>query len=346
MTRFATDRARFSITLGSLLTCALIFGTGFLLRSSVKSRDEEERRERQSKTMMLTNLAEKVDTLKDSIDMIASSKLGTSNRAYATDLLPSVAIAAQDMDWCGLLISGKGKKDTLGTHHLTRTGPLKPVRYGSGRSVDGNARWFSQDGQDTLLWEDHFQYLGRRGAYLDVATNDPVTISNTYFYDKCLGWKGICVEANKRYFEGIKQHRGCHLVPTCVSDKREKVVFRLDRMKSGIEATNKNNLGSEEGATTLECITLAEVMNNTHVMVIDYLSLDVEGHELRILKGLDWRKTKINVMTVETKSGSPVDMYLKSIGYREYMAGKKSPSWHSNSDKIYFAPDVVIGKPT
>ena len=34
------------------------------------------------------------------------------------------------------------------------------------------------------------------GTYVDLAANDAIFRSSTYFLDACLGWKGVCVEAN------------------------------------------------------------------------------------------------------------------------------------------------------
>ncbi|KAB7887412.1 hypothetical protein GBG19_10665 [Poseidonibacter ostreae] len=38
--------------------------------------------------------------------------------------------------------------------------------------------------------------------------------------------------------------------------------------------------------------------------LIDYLSLDVEGHELNVLKGIDFNNVRINVLTIENNPPS------------------------------------------
>ena len=40
-------------------------------------------------------------------------------------------------------------------------------------------------------------------------------------------------------------------------------------------------------------------MLNKGIDHIDYLSLDVEGHELNVIKGIDFNQVKINVLTIE-----------------------------------------------
>lgn len=45
--------------------------------------------------------------------------------------------------------------------------------------------------------------------------------------DRCLGWKGVCVEANPKYFDKLSKLRSCNLVKTCISDSNAEVTFRL-----------------------------------------------------------------------------------------------------------------------
>ena len=49
----------------------------------------------------------------------------------------------------------------------------------------------------------------------------------------------------------------------------------------------------------MKCLTLGSVLSNASISHVDYLSLDVEGHELSALRGVDWTRTTFDVMTVE-----------------------------------------------
>ena len=70
------------------------------------------------------------------------------------------------------------------------------VLRGSGRPG------FSQAWQDWLLYRNFF--AGQRtGLYVDIGTNDAVKISNTVFFDVCLGWTGVCYEPQKAYHRAI-----------------------------------------------------------------------------------------------------------------------------------------------
>lgn len=120
------------------------------------------------------------------------------------------------------------------------------------------------------------------------ATNNAVDMSNTFFMDRCLGWRGICVEADPMYHLLIREQRTCALVPTCVSDRIHDVQFISALGLGGISSTNKNFKDfvkdgslSQKAKYNLTCTTVGILTKAAKVDHIDYLSLDVEGHELR-----------------------------------------------------------------
>lgn len=209
---------------------------------------------------------------------------------------------------------------------------------------------FSQYQQDYYLFVNHFSKLKRRGHYLDIATNDPIHISNSYFFDRCLKWDGICVEANPRYFEPIYTNRSCQLVPTCVSTEHgTQVTFVFDRGVGGIVGdTYKYSKRAEFESlreVNMTCTNVSRILSRFNVPVIDYLSLDVEGHELAVLQGIDWNRTIINVMTIEVTpvSVNRVSEFLQSKGYKQHSLnnGRKM----LGVDIVYLHQDVVFGQP-
>jgi len=106
--------------------------------------------------------------------------------------------------------------------------------------ADGKPMYFGSHNQDMYTYNHHFKNLNRPGVFLDIAANDPVSRSNTFFYEKCLGWKGLCIEANPRYHDLLHRMRTCAIVKTCVSDKVMNVTFVDDAGNGGILSTNKN----------------------------------------------------------------------------------------------------------
>ena len=63
--------------------------------------------------------------------------------------------------------------------------------------LNGRRNSEGQFQQDLFLFNNIFKYWpmqGKKGFYVDSGANDAVSISNSYFFDACLGWDGLCVE--------------------------------------------------------------------------------------------------------------------------------------------------------
>lgn len=216
---------------------------------------------------------------------------------------------------------------------------------------------FSQFKQDYYLFTRHFAELKRPGVYLDVAANDPVSISNTYFFDRCLRWSGVCVEANPSYFEKIHRLRSCHMVPTCVGRREgEMVEFALSGGSGGILGSSNKHMEKWMKADVhiptikARCTTIQKVLDRGNIRVVDFMSLDVEGHELNVLMGIDWTRTRINVMSIEVSGTTVQDIekWMDKIGYKRLIPQLDSSSMKSGrlgEDVIFLHPDVVFGSP-
>lgn len=231
------------------------------------------------------------------------------------------------------------------------------------KSISADPVMFSQYFQDYYLYTKHFRFLKRSGLYVDIATNDPIKYSNTYFLDRCLQWRGLCVEANDEYYEGIYSHRSCQLVPTCVGNIEGAVIkFSLREGFGGILGDTYKYLHSKYDKTLqkyssrikpLRCTTMKNVCKRHGITYIDYLSLDVEGHELAVLKGFDLERIFIAVITVELsrQTANEIDDYLKKNGYKRHfvtsnfsMKGRKIVGTLME-DAIYLHSSVHFGSP-
>lgn len=201
----------------------------------------------------------------------------------------------------------------------------------------------------------HWRYLRRRGLYVDIAANEPVRISNSYFFDACLGWHGVCVEANPRYFDILRRHRRCALVQRCVGDEISNVTFIDEGGLSGIEATNKNSLlwrknGVLDQRRRIEvnCVRTRDALGPLGVSRIDFLSLDVEGHELEVLQGLDWETTRISVLVVENVN-QELYAFMREKGYRVLPSARtrhgKVAGGELWSDLVFVHSSVTWGRP-
>ena len=177
-----------------------------------------------------------------------------------------------------------------------------------------------QFAQDTFLFFNLFKWWPMRrrlGYYVDSGANAPVEGSNTFFFDKCLGWKGLCVEPMPQFHEGLSSSRSCTLIKECISSKNE-MVFMSNR-----DVLSEVLTKQEPGSMEIQCSPLADMLSRAGLsdpLVIDLWSLDVEGFEMTVLRAIDFTKIHIKVILVESAwlSNRELDLFLTSQGFVKY----------------------------
>ena len=196
-------------------------------------------------------------------------------------------------------------------------------------------KFYSQCKQDSYLYENVFKEK-RNGVFVDIGANDGVTLSNTYFFEKQMGWTGICIEPIPEIFERLRSNRKCTCIQGCISEKSGTQSFLRVRsrsfnteMLSGlIEKYNPRHLqriqrevkrtGGTTEILTVPCYILTELLLEKNISHVDYLSLDTEGGELDILKSIDFSRIDIEVIDVENNYKSPdFQQFLESRGYKK-----------------------------
>lgn len=152
------------------------------------------------------------------------------------------------------------------------------------------------------------------GTYLDIGAGDPKGISNTWFLDKCLGWKGICADGNKLNAEKLTSGRSCHVIDKVISNKAGNVKFSNPGGFAGtvseVPDTNVEALTRTETGTDMQTITLASALDEVNWgrvapgqrTIIDFLSLDVEYHELEVLTAVPWERVDIRFASIENNN--------------------------------------------
>lgn len=162
------------------------------------------------------------------------------------------------------------------------------------------------------------------GYFVDLASNHYSDTSNTFVLDYYNSWNGVCVEPNPIYLVGLLSNRRCKVFTNPVSNKEgEPIKFRFDGGLGGIvgeEFDNKEDPKMDEfkGFTlqTLHTVTLNTILDFVNAPnVVEYLSLDVEGAEFKVLSGLNHTRYKFMVITIERPTRNAHKL-LTSNGYR------------------------------
>jgi len=183
---------------------------------------------------------------------------------------------------------------------------------------------YAQNREDALLSRAFGQQT--KGFYIDVGANHPIHDSVTkHFYEQ--GWHGINIEPGKPFGElAADRHRDINL-NVAVSNRIGKTTFYefastgLSTM-CGAEAQARIKEGRAPTQRDVESLTLAAICE-AHVQgEIDFISIDVEGHEREVIEGGDWRRWRPRVAVIESTrpnsteaSHEPWEPILLSAGY-------------------------------
>ncbi len=173
--------------------------------------------------------------------------------------------------------------------------------------------FFSQFGQDAYVFRDIFGYK-KDGIFVDVGANHPIHCSNTYLLE-LNGWTGLAIEPQKKLRDIWPQTRKTPCLNCVIGPENKEVSFveagDEEHGLSGIEGFNKVKNNSRKITVTQK--RLDSLLSENKIESIDYLSIDVEGYEMKVLESVDFSKTKIKLISLENDLGFT---FLPIIGKR------------------------------
>ncbi len=177
------------------------------------------------------------------------------------------------------------------------------------------------------------QYLNfEAGFFIECGANDGYTQSNTYFLEKKLNWRGILVEGIPELYRRCEIERpaaqvyNCALVADDYADSTATMHYaNLMSLVDGAMTTDAQKEHLVTGAATysveVPARTLTSILADIDELPpIDFFSLDVEGYELNVLKGLDFGHYRPTYILVEARQFQEVNDFL--VGARYTMLDK------------------------
>jgi FkbM family methyltransferase len=168
----------------------------------------------------------------------------------------------------------------------------------------------SQTGEDALLWD----LLGDRehGFFVEAGAYDGYTFSVSYLFE-CVGWTGVLVEPlADRAAECAERRPASHVVNAALSRHGSGATATFER-NAAVEWESRLAPGGSGGAVPL--VTLDDVLEG-HADSIDFVVLDVEGHELAALEGFDLQRWKPTALLIENNEDeSAVRRHVEAHAY-------------------------------
>ena len=148
-----------------------------------------------------------------------------------------------------------------------------------------------------------------KGKFLDIGCFHPTRHNNTYQMYKN-GWHGINIDLNPLTIDLFNFARKKDInINAAISDNEEnKTLYFLDELntQNTLESNhlsflkNHHNIKEEEiSKQKIRTRRLDKILDSYNFNDIDFMNIDVEGHELNILNSIDFFKYKIKFICIE-----------------------------------------------
>ena len=184
---------------------------------------------------------------------------------------------------------------------------------------------YAMDGEDIAI--NNFVEIKNDGFYLDVGAHHPLQRNNTFLLFK-KGWKGINIDINEFSIDLFNFLRPNDLnILTAISDKEGEISFYYQKKFSQLNTTDKKianeNFQGNFKERIVKCQTIENILKNSKYKdkKIDFLNIDIEGAEMKVLKTLNFEKYNPTLVCIEI------------LGYRDL--NSKEREIQIKNDEIY-----------
>ena len=156
------------------------------------------------------------------------------------------------------------------------------------------------------------------GVFLEIGANDGYSFSNTYHLEKIRGWRGILIEPLPTMYRLCRLHRRrsvCFNL-ACVGPDGPSSLTLVDRGLVSVSrgmmpaAEEQQRVGGHTREITVATSTMSALIDRSGLGTPDVITIDVEGAEREVLKGLDLVRHAPRFLVVETKDPEGISALL------------------------------------
>ncbi len=169
-----------------------------------------------------------------------------------------------------------------------------------------------------------------RGFFVEAGANNGIAQSNTLYFERYLGWRGLLIEAVPELARTCAANR-----PACTVENAalvsagycgSTITIRYCNLMSLVAGAMKTAEEEEQHIQwgcrlqrvesyplDVPARTLTSILRQHGIERIDLLSLDLEGYELAALQGIDFYVYKPRLMLIEARYRREIDDYLAPL---------------------------------
>jgi len=214
---------------------------------------------------------------------------------------------------------------------------------------------------DKVLYDNYFTDV-RDGYFIDCGAAEGALYSNTKFFDETMGWNGICIEPSVAFEQLVVNRPRAINLNIALSDKNGVIGFTEAVHAKGHNVPGlppggsihyndipllKNEIGRWGYIFTereVETLTYKSLIDKYSVDKVDLLVIDVEGHEMAVIRGIEGALVMPSVVCVEypITGINKITRALLEFGYRfDFMSfnnaffsiGFPEKEWTGTTDK-------------
>jgi FkbM family methyltransferase len=206
-------------------------------------------------------------------------------------------------------------------------------------AILAGSRFFGICGEDAFLQKYFYDKLARTsdnarlplflqkrvgpGFYVDIGALAPVHYSNTYWFYQH-GWRGINVDAEPGSMSAFRSLRPRDVnLEALVSDADADIPFFHWGANSGLSTANAPHAAALSAAlgepqrTIMRSRSLGDILDEhlSPAQEISFLTVDVEGHDLPVLRSNNWSRYRPELVLAEAMDANTVDRLATSELY-------------------------------
>jgi len=160
----------------------------------------------------------------------------------------------------------------------------------------------------------------RSGFFVEVGANRPQWASQTGHLET-LGWSGVLIEPQPNLAVELKRQRSAKVFAVACSTPEnagQRLRLHVAGALSSLDRERMAPGAVPERVIEVPARTLDDILREAQAPVgFDFLSVDVEGHELEVLGGFDLARWQPRLILLEDHVGDLAKhRFLKRAGYR------------------------------
>ncbi|MGN6461393.1 MAG: FkbM family methyltransferase [Pseudolabrys sp.] len=165
------------------------------------------------------------------------------------------------------------------------------------------------------------QFFGDKpGFFVEVGANDPHARSQTYHLEQ-KGWTGLLIEPQPDLADALRANRRAKVFAVACSDPAHDGDTLTLHVAGPLSSLNRERMAPgtvPDGTIAVPVRTLDRVLAEGGAQPgFDFLSIDVEGHELEVLSGFDVRRWRPRLILLEDHvENLAKHRAVRAMGYR------------------------------